>query len=119
MIIPTNVQFNLIEGLIIPALLLIFSITLLIIIFLIFIRRFSSATSVVISRIALIKGNWWKISIILISPGIGALFSIIAILNPIYLSIYLYFYGALIVIILIEILIFVLLEELQKPLIKI
>jgi TRAP-type C4-dicarboxylate transport system permease large subunit len=89
-------------GFIIPIVLVSIAALLLVVSMALFFNRFSKMRVANTQRIALFKNNWWKISVLFLSPAIITLFLIAGLFTSPLFEIYFYLYGLLITIIIAE-----------------
>ncbi|MCL4362464.1 MAG: hypothetical protein OH338_02415 [Candidatus Parvarchaeota archaeon] len=93
---------NPLAGFILPIILVSIGALLLVVSLVLFFRRFSKMRVASTQRIVLFKSNWWKISILFLSPGIVTFFLIAGLFTTPSFEIYFYLYGLLISIIIAE-----------------
>lgn len=93
---------NPLAGFILPIILVSIGALLLVVSLVLFFRRFSKMRVANTQRVALFKSNWWKISILFLSPGIVTFFLIAGLFTSPLFEIYFYLYGLLISIIIAE-----------------
>ena len=93
---------NPLAGFILPIILVSIWALLLIVSLVLFFSRFSKMRVASTQRVALFKSNWWKISILFLSPGIVTFFLIAGLFTSPSFEIYFYLYGLLISIIIAE-----------------
>ncbi|EEZ92952.1 MAG: hypothetical protein BJBARM4_0465 [Candidatus Parvarchaeum acidiphilum ARMAN-4] len=101
-------------GFILPIVLVTVAALLLVISLALFFNKFSKMRVASTQRIALFKNNWWKISVLFLSPAIVTLFLIAGLFTSSLFEIYFYLYGLLITIIIAEVIILSILRVLGK-----
>lgn len=93
---------NPLAGFILPVVLVSIAALLLVVSLILFFKRFYSMRVASTQRVALFRSNWWKLSILFLSPTIVTVFLIVGLFTPTSFEIYFYLYGLLVSIIIAE-----------------